>query len=128
MQEKTKSIMMYSRPTCPLDGPVKKALADSRATFAYIDIRANEAAKATLREINGGYESVPTLIFPDGDTLTEPSAAALEEKLLSLGFDLAPGNVQASYRRGMVRSPMTWLQIGALLAVLWAILRLIGVL
>jgi len=125
-QNKSQLIAMYSRPTCPLDAPVKRALVEAGAAFAYVDIRRNEEAKALLREINDGYESVPTLVFPDGDTLAEPRAAALEEKLLSLGLD--PGSVRASYLQGTARSPMGWMMAGALLVVVWGILRLIGVL
>jgi mycoredoxin len=31
--------------------------------------------------VNGGYKSVPTIVFPDGSVLVEPSNAALEKKL-----------------------------------------------
>jgi hypothetical protein len=49
-----------------------------------VDIRQDEAGRARVREINAGCESVPTLVFPDGSTLTEPSPHALN---LKLGLD-----------------------------------------
>ncbi len=38
-------------------------------------------ARQQLRELNGGYASVPTLIFPDGQRLVEPSLRSLKQKL-----------------------------------------------
>jgi hypothetical protein len=43
-----------------------------------------------VKEINGGYESVPTLVFTDGSTLTEPSNEAIQIRLESLGYGLPP--------------------------------------
>jgi mycoredoxin len=50
-----------------------------------INIDGNPEARQKLIEINGGYASVPTLVFPDGSKLTEPSFGQLREK-----FDLDP--------------------------------------
>ena len=33
-----------------------------------------------------GYESVPTLVFPDGSTLTEPTNGGLQAKLGEMGY------------------------------------------
>jgi mycoredoxin len=46
-----------------------------------INIDGDREARERLIEINGGYASVPTLIFPDGSKLTEPSFGELREKL-----------------------------------------------
>jgi mycoredoxin len=34
-----------------------------------------------VQQVNGGYKSVPTIIFPDGSVLVEPSNVVLEKKL-----------------------------------------------
>jgi glutaredoxin len=49
----------------------------------YIDIDIEEDAQGRefIRQINRGYESVPTIIFPDGSRLVEPSNNELTEKL-----------------------------------------------
>ena len=47
-------------------------------------------ADRRVREINRGFESVPTLAFPDGSTLTEPTAGELSAKLVELGYEFAP--------------------------------------
>ena len=36
---------------------------------------------AYIEEINNGLRVVPTIVFPDGDILVEPSNAKLAEKL-----------------------------------------------
>ena len=39
-----------------------------------------------MRAINGGNESVPTLVFPDGATLTEPNESTLRAQLTARGY------------------------------------------
>jgi mycoredoxin len=46
-----------------------------------INIDRNQQARQELMAINGGYASVPTLIFSDGTQLTEPSFGQLRSKL-----------------------------------------------
>ena len=45
-------------------------------------------------EINAGCESVPTLVFTDGSTLTEPSQKVLVARLESVGSGVAPLSIQ----------------------------------
>ena len=80
------AIIVYGHPTCPLIGPIKGLLTQSKVKFDYIDIHQDNIAAAQVREINNGNESVPTLVFPDGSTLTEPSVGELKSKLESLGY------------------------------------------
>ena len=58
-------------------------------------------------EINHGNASVPTLVFPDGSTLTEPSDQALRQKLNGFGFEVGPASpgekVLAALQSPMVR-------------------------
>jgi hypothetical protein len=53
-----------------------------------VDIRQNEAGRLRVMEINAGNESVPTLVFEDGSTLTEPSTKVLLDHLKVLGYEL----------------------------------------
>jgi mycoredoxin len=82
----TEKITVYGHPTCPGVGPVKGLLRQSRVDFEYVDIHQDSDGAAKVRAINNGNESVPTLIFPDGTTLTEPTVADLTTKLASLGY------------------------------------------
>ena len=49
-----------------------------------VDIDQHPEVVPLVLKINRGMRSVPTIVFPDGSTLTEPSASQLEQKLLSL--------------------------------------------
>ena len=76
---------MYAHPACPAVPPVLMVLRGSRAPYQYVNIWQSPAAAARVRAINNGNESVPTLVFADGSTLTEPTTQALANKLRSLG-------------------------------------------
>jgi mycoredoxin len=111
-------ILVYGHPGCPAVGPVTAMLAQAKVAYDYINIRQDVQAAALVRSINQGNESVPTLVFPDGATLTEPSANALKRKLESLG-----------YRVGL----LAWLvgnswQIITVLILVFALLRFLEIL
>lgn len=79
-------IMLYGTPVCGMVPPVRGVLDRANASYEYIDISRDAESRERVREINEGLESVPTLEFPDGDTLTEPTLRELEEKLAALGL------------------------------------------
>ncbi len=79
-------IILFGHPMCPMVGPVMGMLARAKADYEYINIHRDEAARARVRAINHGNESVPTLVFPDGSTLTEPSSGQLQARLEALGY------------------------------------------
>ena len=49
--------------------------------YEWVDVEDNPAATDRVLTINKGRRSVPTIIFPDGSTLTEPSNSELAAKL-----------------------------------------------
>lgn len=112
------AIIVYGHPTCPALGPVKGLLTHSKVKFEYIDIHQDNVAAARVRAINNGNESVPTLVFPDGSTLTEPTVGELQSKLESLG-----------YKVGLVAWVVgnIWFIFFIVAGVLIAILRFLGV-
>jgi len=83
-------ITLYGTPTCPQMPPVRGLLGQAKVPYDYIDITRDPAAAAKVRAINSGNESVPTLVFPDGSSLTEPSAGQLKQKLENLGYRVGP--------------------------------------
>jgi len=83
-------LTLYGHPACPAVGPVRAMLGQSKVPYTYVNIRQDAEAAARVRAINHGNESVPTLVFPDGSTLTEPSVGALKAKLESLGYQVSP--------------------------------------
>ena len=83
-------IMVYGSPVCGMVPPVRGVLDRAGASYEYIDISRDAEARQRVREINEGLESVPTLEFPDGSTLTEPTLRELEQKLAALGLQARP--------------------------------------
>lgn len=79
-------IIMYGTPACPSVPPMKSLLNQSDVNYEYINIFNDLSAREHVREINQGYESVPTFVFPDGSTLTEPSTGDIKKKLEEMGY------------------------------------------
>jgi len=79
-------LILYGHSACPAVPTIKGMLSQTKVNYAYVNIHQDSDAAARVRAINNGNESVPTLVFPDGDTLTEPSVAELKVKLESLGY------------------------------------------
>jgi mycoredoxin len=82
-------ILVYGHETCPMVVPVRVMLNRANVPYHYINIRQNADGAARVRAINNGNETVPTLVFEDGTTLTEPSPAQLSTRLRALGFAVA---------------------------------------
>jgi len=77
-------IKMYSTPWCGDCRRAKMIFKAEGVEYEEIDISDDAEATAYVEEINHGYRSVPTILFPDGDVLVEPSSPALVKKLRSL--------------------------------------------
>ncbi len=116
------AIIVYGHPTCPNLGPVKGLLTQSKVKFEYIDIHQDSVAAARVRAINNGNESVPTLAFPDGSTLTEPTVRELQSKLESLGYKVG----LVAWLIGNIRL-IFFIVAGVLIAALITVLRFLKV-
>lgn len=84
----TKKVVVYGHRFCPQVRPVKSTLERSAVPYEYVDIHQDETGRLRVQEINAGNESVPTLVFEDGSTLTEPSTKVLIDHLEALGYEL----------------------------------------
>jgi glutaredoxin len=49
--------------------------------YKWVDIDQDDNAGKFLESLNGGHRSVPTIVWPDGSKLTEPTEAELAIKL-----------------------------------------------
>ena len=49
-----------------------------------IDIEQDLAAAEFVMSVNGGNQTVPTVVLPDGTSLTNPSAAQVRERLAAV--------------------------------------------
>jgi glutaredoxin len=74
-------IIMYGTSWCGDTRRARSFLTQHQIEFKWVDIDQDQAAKKLVEEINHGYRSVPTIIFPDGSILVEPSEKQLAEKL-----------------------------------------------
>ncbi len=77
----SQAFTVYSTQWC---GPCKRLKSDLRKAgieFLEIDIESDEAAAALVEKNNNGNRTVPTLIFADGTTMTNPSLAKIKEHL-----------------------------------------------
>lgn len=73
-------IKMYSTTWCG-DCRMAKRWFDSHSiAYEDINIEEDEQAAEFVVKVNGGKRSVPTIIFPDGSVLVEPSARELAAK------------------------------------------------
>lgn len=75
------TIVMYTTSWCPDCHRAKFLLDEYGIGYEEIDVEAEPAAQAFVRRVNGGRQIVPTIIFPDGSVLVEPSTAVLAEKV-----------------------------------------------
>jgi len=74
-------IVMYTSKFCAHSWSVQRFLKSHGVVVEMINIDRDRQARQELMAINGGYASVPTLIFSDGTQLTEPSLGQLRNKL-----------------------------------------------
>ena len=79
-------ITMYAADWCGDCRRSKRLLAELNVPYTLIDVDADESAAEKVIAINNGMRSIPVIVFDDGTHLTEPSDAALKEKLHSLGI------------------------------------------
>lgn len=77
-------IKFYSTTWCGDCRRSRKVFQAMGVEFEDIDIEEHPEAAEIVRKANHGMQSVPTIIFPDGSVLVEPSNAALEQKLTAL--------------------------------------------
>lgn len=80
----SESIKMYSTPWCGDCRRAKMIFQSEGVPYEEIDISDDLEAIAYVEKINKGFRSVPTIVFPDGTVLVEPSSPDLVSKLRSL--------------------------------------------
>jgi len=78
---KPSGIMVYSTVWCPDCKRAKQFFGEQRVAYTNVDIEQDEKAMAFVEKINEGMRIVPTIVFPDGEILVEPSNADLAMKL-----------------------------------------------
>jgi mycoredoxin len=72
---------MYTTPWCGFCRNLKKQLAREGIEISEVDIEQDQAAADYVMSVNGGNQTVPTILFPDGTALVNPSAAQVRSRL-----------------------------------------------
>jgi mycoredoxin len=80
----TQPLTMYTTTWCAFCKRLKRQLAADGIEMVEVDIEQDPAAADYVMSVNGGFQTVPTVVFPDGSALTNPSAAMVKEKLHEL--------------------------------------------
>ena len=107
-------VMLYGTSICPMVPPARSMLERVNVAYEYVNISHDVQARTLVREINGGNESVPTLVFPDGITLTEPSSVMLKDKLVALGY-VVPKATLVQQFQDTLQSPLIIVLIALIL-------------
>ncbi len=74
-------IVLYGAPWCPDCKRAKRFLYEQRIPFAWVDIEQQPEAQKVVQDYNDGKQIIPTIFFPNGKVLVEPSNAQLAEIL-----------------------------------------------
>ncbi len=74
-------LTVYSTTWCGYCSRLKKMLDREGIGYAEVNIEEDEAAAELVMKVNGGNRTVPTVVFPDGAALTNPSIDQVKRAL-----------------------------------------------
>ena len=74
-------LTMYTTSWCGFCARLKTALRSEGIAWTEVDIESDPAAATFVGSVNSGNQTVPTVKFADGSTLTNPSAKQVKAKL-----------------------------------------------
>lgn len=75
------SLVVYGTRWCGDCHRSRRYLDQHQVPYLWIDVDGSDDAEKRILAINRGRRSVPTIVFPDGTSLTEPSNRQLGLKL-----------------------------------------------
>jgi len=75
---------MYSTPWCGYCHRLKSQLDREGIEYDVVDIEQDPSAADLVMSVNGGNQTVPTLVYADGTAQTNPSLAQVKAKLADL--------------------------------------------
>ena len=75
------AVVVYGTSWCGGCRRTKKILEKRGVDYVWVDVEKTKGAREEMLRLNGGDRRVPTLLFPDGSVLVEPSNAELGAKL-----------------------------------------------
>jgi mycoredoxin len=81
----TSLVTMYSTPWCGYCRRLKTQLDREGIEIEVVDIEQVPEAAEIVADLNGGNRTVPTLVYADGTSQTNPSVKDVRAKLADLG-------------------------------------------
>ena len=75
------SVTMFSTTWCGYCRVLKKALDREGIDYSEVNIEERPEAADFVMSVNGGNQTVPTVLFPDGTASTNPSLAEVKQRL-----------------------------------------------
>lgn len=81
MSREESKIIMYGTSWCGDTRRARHVFDEEGIDYLWVDIDQDAAAADYVKSVNNGYKSVPTIVFPDGTIMVEPSTYKLREKL-----------------------------------------------
>ncbi len=77
-------VVMYTTPWCGFCRRLKSQLSREGIEVREVDIERDPSAADYVMSVNGGNQTVPTVVFPDGIALTNPSVLQVRDYLREL--------------------------------------------
>jgi len=77
-------LTMYTTQWCAFCRRLKSQLARDGITMTEVDIERDPAAADYVMSVNGGNQTVPTVVFPDGSVMVNPSAGQVKKRMSEL--------------------------------------------
>jgi len=75
------SVLMFSTTWCGYCKNLKSQLDRAGVAYTEVNIEEVEGTAEIVAGVNGGNQTVPTLVFPDGSIATNPSLADVQARL-----------------------------------------------
>lgn len=74
-------VTMYSTTWCGYCRRLSSQMDREGISYDVVDIERDEDAAVYVMQVNGGNQTVPTVVFPDGSAATNPSIAEVRQRL-----------------------------------------------
>ena len=75
------TVTMYSTTWCGYCRRLKTMLDREGIGYTEVNIEDDESSADYVMSVNGGNQTVPTVVFPDGSAATNPSLAEVRTRL-----------------------------------------------
>lgn len=84
--ETTEHVTIFYADWCPFCAKLLKALSRTETPYALVDVEAEgtEDINEWIKSVNDGNRIVPTVLYSDGTSVTNPAASAVRKKLAEL--------------------------------------------